>query len=202
MPIKLPNLAETDTIRLIACGSIEAKQKSLRTWLNQRRALISSYKVANRAYFVRCATGGFSGHFHLECAAPGAFTSRPKANTRLKDIDALSEKVLGLPIKVRLTCYFLVPIASLGATGIIRTLSADTTAAGVSMKLTAGTLALSGSPIQSVRWELEDDARLVRIAVVTLRKRILAEDYLIEAQQWSRSLFDVMIMARGVSRNG
>jgi hypothetical protein len=70
------------------------------------------------------------------------------------------------------------------------------------MKLTAGTLALSGSPIQSIRWELEEDGAFVKIAVVTLRKKILAEDYLTEAQQWSRSLFDVMIMARGVSRNG
>jgi hypothetical protein len=70
------------------------------------------------------------------------------------------------------------------------------------MKLTAGTLALSGSPIQSIGWELEDGGSLVKIGVVTMRKRILTEDYLLEAHQWSRSLFDVMIMARGTEKNG
>jgi hypothetical protein len=201
MPIKLPNLAENEAIRLIACGSIGGKQKSFRRWLNQRRALISSYEVGKHTYFVRCATGGFSGHFHLECAAPKAFVSQPKRTASRKDIDAVTDKVLGLPITVRVSCYFLVPIASLAATGIIRTLSADTTSAGVSMKLTAGTLALSGSPIQNIRWELEEDGALVKIGVVTIRKRILAEDYLVEAHEWSRSLFDVMIMAQGIRKD-
>jgi hypothetical protein len=201
MPIKLPNLAENQAIRLIACGSIEGKEKSLRNWLNQRRAMISSYTAGKHTYFVRCATGGFSGHFHLECASPKAFVFQPKRTATRKDIDAVTQRVLGLPITVRVSCYFVVPIASLAATGIIRTLSADTTAAGVSMKLTAGTLALTGSPIQNIRWELEDDASFVKIGVVSIRKRILAEDYLLEAHQWSRSLFDVMIMAQEGRKN-
>src|SRR5437762_6021869 len=66
MPIKLPNLAETQAVRLIACGYVEPKDKSLLSWLNRRRTLISSYSVARHNYFLRVGTGGFSGHFHLE----------------------------------------------------------------------------------------------------------------------------------------
>jgi hypothetical protein len=131
MPIKLPNLAQNQAIRLIACGSIEGKQKLFRGWLNQKRTLISSYEAGKHTYFLRCATGGFAGHFHLECAAPEAFIVQPKRTASRKDIDAVTEKVLGLPITVRVTCYFLVPIASLVATGIIRTLGRHDSRRGI-----------------------------------------------------------------------
>lgn len=201
MSIKLPNLAEHEAIRLITCGRIDEKSKSFLQWLNEDRELVSSYKIGDNAYFVRCGTGGFSGHFHLECASSSALGSRPKSTARKKAIDAVVDKILGLPITARVTCYFLVPVSSLAETGIIRTLSASTTAAGVSMKLTAGTLALSGSPIQTIRWELQKGDSLIKIGIVSIRKRILAADYLVEAQAWSRSLFDVMILS-GAKQNG
>jgi hypothetical protein len=202
MPIKLPDLADVGALRLIACGRISTRHRHLASWLDQRRVLVCSYSAGNSKFFARLLTGGSRGHFHIECAAANAFSrsNRPKPNTNRRDFDGLTERVIGQQIDVRFRCYFVIPLADLAPNGIIRSLSSETTAAGVSMKLTSGVLTLSSSPIDRIEWTILNSDN-IQVGLEKILSRTLAESYLVELLRWSRSLFDVMILNRGTQAN-
>jgi hypothetical protein len=202
MAIKLPNLSGAGAHRLIACARIKKSDKSVQQLLKERRSLIFPYTASGRNFFGRLITGGFVGHFHVECATPEYFPAgmKPKPNATLKEFEAIAEPVMGCDAGIRIKCFFEVPLAALSKTGVIQTLSAETIAAGVSVKLTAGTLTLSGSPIHRVEWRLENDER-IRIGLDSLRTQQITQDYLNELLAWSRSLFDVIILSKEAKSN-
>ena len=203
MPIKFPNLANAGAFHLVACARIKTSTKSVQESLRERQSLIFPYTVSARSFFARLITGGVPGHFHVECVAPEFFGERgkPKPNSTLSDFEAIAKPIIGCDARVRVKCLFKVPISSLSKTGVIRTLSAETTAAGVSVKLTAGTLSLSGSPIDKVEWTLED-GELIRIGLDSLHSQRITETYLDDLLNESRSLFDVIILSKEAKSRG
>jgi hypothetical protein len=202
MAIKLPNVSAAGALRLITCSRVKAPGKAVREALKQRRSLIFPYRVSGRDFFGRLITGGVTGHFHFECAAPESFAEafKPKPNSTVKEFEAIADTVIGCDAAVRAICFFQVPISALSKTGVIRTLSAETTAAGVSVKLTAGTLTLSGSPIDRVEWKLQEDD-LIRIGLESVSSIRISENYLNDLLNESRSLFDVIILEKEAKSN-
>ncbi|MGI8960136.1 MAG: hypothetical protein ACR2IV_10325, partial [Bryobacteraceae bacterium] len=147
MPIKLPDLSRTGALRLVACGHVEETTASLNEWLAQPRNLVCAYSVGGRRYYSRLMTGPPKRHFHLEILSADVASNPPKSLlvTR-KQLNDATDKVLGQEINVTTRCFFVTRPESLSPTAVIRTLLEERTAAGVSMKLTSGTLALKGSP--------------------------------------------------------
>ena len=200
MPIILPDLTTSGLLRLGVCGRIVEPDKSLAKWLEERRSLICTYTLSHKKYFARVITGGVKGHFHVESASSTFFPRQPNTNAQRKDWDVTTDKVIGAQVIARIRSWFEVPLTSLAQNGVIRTLSQPTSAAGASLKLTAGTLTLSGSPIDRVEWELRDKQR-IRVAIDSVRTVTIDENYLVEMQKWSRALFDATVLSTEVTAN-
>jgi hypothetical protein len=202
MAIKLPNLSAAGALRLIVCARVKRPGKIVQESLKQRRSLIFTYSVSGRNFFGRLITGGFPGHFHVECASPESFAeaSKPKPNSTVQEFQAIADPVVGCDAGAQARCFFEVPISDLSKTGVIRTLSAETTAAGVSVKLTAGTLAFSGSPIDRVEWKIQADDS-IRIGLESVSSVKITENYLDDLLNETRSLFDVIILGKETKSN-
>jgi hypothetical protein len=186
-------------VRLIACGKIIKPNATVSKWLKHPRRIVCSYSTGAERYFARLATGGFVGHFHLEVVSQKMISRPPKALLRpRKQFDALTSTVIGQETIVRVTCFFVAPLDSLSPTAVIRTLSEEKTVAGVSMKLTSGKLALAGSAIDEIEWELQENESDIRIGIGALRRAIIAEDYLEEMLRWMRSFFETLIITQEV----
>jgi hypothetical protein len=202
MAIKLPNVSAAGALRFITCSRVKASGKIVRESLKQRRSLIFTYRVSGRDFFGRLITGGVTGHFHVECAAPESFAEafKPKPNSTVKEFEAIADAIIGCDATIRSIGFFQVPLSDLSKTGVIRTLSAETTAAGMSVKLTAGTLKLSGSPIDRIEWKLQEDDS-IRIGLENVSPIRISENYLNDLLNESRSLFDVIILAKEAKSN-
>lgn len=194
--MKLPNLKTTGAIRLIACGTLTSPAKISDARLNQERRLICSYLVAGEKHFARIMTGTFRGHFHIEAATMSFFKRAPQTNAKRKDLDDVIRQVVDEEIRVRLICDFVVPFSELPANAVIRLLSSETSAAGVSMRLTGGVLTLTGSPVEKVQWSLREDGKHVTVSVESRTTCAITDDYLVDLQRRSRSLFEIAVLGR------
>jgi len=199
MPIKLPDLASGKAIRLVACGKILKPSVALSEWLRTSRALYYAYRTRRKRYYTRLLTGGKANHFHLEIVSSDVMPPPPKTllSSRTEFEDATSE-TLGCEISVSSSCFFIVPLDSLSPTAVIRTLSAETNTAGVSMKLTSGGLSVKGSPIGEIEWRLMDDQEsgMIQIGITSVLSKVITENYLKELLQFMRSLFETFILTQ------
>jgi hypothetical protein len=80
--------------------------------------------------------------------------------------------------------------------GLVRLMSAESVSAGLRVKLTAGTLSVTGAPVDHVSWVLRDDGSNVLVHVAGERSFKVGGNYLIEALEWINLQFKAFLLGR------
>ncbi len=91
-------------------------------------------------------------HLHIDLVAPGRFSSPPKTNASIKEIQVFLAPYFGRVLSVHLKGRFIVQTADLPP--FIRTAFTATIADAVQVRMTAATLAVRGAPINKISWDL------------------------------------------------
>jgi hypothetical protein len=198
MSIELPNLQDTSSCRLIACGAIQTTKQELLGWLSTPRTMIAAYSKGRVRHFARLMTGGNKPkHFHLEVALSSWFPTnmKPDANDKLAAIQKAVEHVSGEKIELNMLSEFRVPISSLAQTGPIRLLSTETSVGGTTIQLTAGTVSVTGSRIREISWERLTEKE-VSISLRAQMNSVVAAKYLLDAGDLMGRLFKVLVLGQ------
>lgn len=203
MAFELPNLKSGRASRLFACGAVVTENKKLLEWLSSERQLVAAYTKSGVRYFARLMTGGRKKkHFHMEVALADWFrdAGTPSANSKISDINACVERVLGDKIALNLGADFLVRSDELPDAGPIKILSAKTQAAGTTIELTGGVLSVAGSRITQISWGRADE-RHTMITLYAYLDSVVAPKYLFDSQDLMERFFRVLVLAQPVSES-
>jgi hypothetical protein len=173
MSLNLPDFAERKCLEIAFCGFLPA-DKADAAHANLavlKKSLIARYTKSGKDVYVRLylpfpweKEAGDRVHIHFVLAAADWFRkSPPQTNSKPEEIFNLVEAFLGKEMDVRLTGIFRVPMGELPP--FIRSTAVETTFNEVKLRMTAGTISVHGTPIQSISWELPNRGDLAEVTL-------------------------------------
>jgi hypothetical protein len=198
MGVRLPDLAKANCEFLVACGEIQTEDKKLLKWLAGQETLVARYGKSGGRGVVQVFFDGTSGKsLHLEVIREEVAAELPVKMNRLTEVQKALNQVTGQEVDGRVEGNFAIPEDRLPP--IIKSNLAETTAEGVSIRVAGGILAVSGSPIDSIRW-WRVSGGMVAARLAGRRRTTIAEDYLESALELVESAFEVFL--RGGGKHG
>ena len=120
---------------------------------------------------------------HLDLVTPAYFRRGPipKPTHTRTQIHRLLSRFAGHKLQLRAEGVFFFPFEKLPRASLIRAMSFESKTRGMSLKLTAGTFAISGVSVQRMSWSLEEGGKEVQVRLRAMRNAIVNEKYLVEA---------------------
>ena len=200
MKLHWPNLSQRTSDFLQLCGSVVEPPEAIGRWLKSERLLLSSFRKESKRYFVRFLTGGArKNHFHIEIASSALFATMPKSTAKLTQIANCFEKVVGLSLNLRARAEFENSIADLPERGLIRLFSGENKTGEVSMKMTAATFSLAGSPVRKISWNIIGGGQRVSTIIEAEKTVTMGAFYMTESLEWLFSLHSLFVLGRDLS---
>lgn len=200
MNVNWPDLSRHRSDYLQLCGMVVEPTKAVARWLNTERLLISSLRRRSKKYYIRFLTGGArKNHVHIEIASSTVFAKEPKSTAKLPEIVSCFDRVVGLSLKVMARAEFENSIADLPERGIIRLFSGENKMGEVSMKMTAATFSLAGSPVRRISWRIIGDGQRVSTEIEAEKTMTIGVFYMTESLEWLFSLYSLFVLGRGLS---
>jgi hypothetical protein len=193
---RFPDLTPSGCKVLIVCGKTEdseavSKMKNLKN-------LAAVYRTGGHPAHVRAVfeTNGKYGHLHLELVSKEYWDKAgdPKAVDKIADIQTTLEKLQGITLRADVDGYFAVPLNDLPP--FIRSATEEVRVRGVSIKMTKGTLALSGAPIEEIEWRTAPSKQEALIILHSNKAVQITPDFLINALSIIAPAFSVLIQGR------
>ncbi|MBM4017011.1 MAG: hypothetical protein FJ288_01575 [Planctomycetes bacterium] len=202
MGFNLPHLEKTTCLNLTVCG--EVKDRVCKARLAKARVMVAKYHSGHKTGYLRVMPRNLGKHLHVDCARREFFAESESKLPKVTQSKAKALQVLeaccGSNIDATVAGYFRLDSHKLPERGIIRSLSTETGSAGLRVRLTAGTLSVSGAPITTVRWAVRGKKERMLLQVVGERSFTVSETYLEEALQWIGTMFQKFIL--GTPGNG
>jgi hypothetical protein len=199
MAITLPNLEKAACVNLTICGQIQEGAAVCKQVLSKTQSMVAKMQTGARTAYLRVIPYGMGGHLHVDFALSEFFARRKMptvTNTKSEVLD-LIEKCAGATVKAVVTGSFRMRLTELPEKGVIRSLSTESGSAGMRLRLTAGTLSLSGAPIRQIRWSLgrtESDEGQVTVHIEAEKSLVVSGDYLAEALAWIESQKNLFLL--------
>jgi hypothetical protein len=194
MPIVLPTFTNVYCQQLTACSRVLTKDKTLLQLFEKEPTMITVATQAKKKLFIRVGLDE-GAHFHVDIATRSYFGARnvPKPTHNWETVQKFWIRFLNQKIKLRGVGYYRVPIADIPEPGLIKSVSIESKSGDVGLKLTAGTITLSGAPIQQLRWSLKNEGKKVVVELETRREQVLSEVYLLDALKTVDDAFRVFV---------
>ncbi len=194
MPIVLPKFTNVYCQQLTACSRVLTKDKALLQLFEKEPVMIAAITQAKQKLFVRVALNE-GAHFHVDIATPSFFGAKnvPKPTHSWETIQKLWIRFLNQKIKLRGVGYYSVPVADIPEPGLIKSVSIESKSGDVGLKLTAGTITLTGAPIQRLRWSLKNEGKKVAIELETRKEQTLSEVYLLDTLKIVDDAFRIFV---------
>ena len=198
--VNLPLFVNTRCKSLTLCGLVRSKDKRAVELLGKSQKMIASYRVeAGRAYATLITRERPGLRLHLDFATQDVFprSRAPKPTHTKNDILRFLDAVVGSEAEVDVFGRFLVSVDELPEQGLIRSLSAlEVKRDGVGMRLTGGTLSISGAPVGRIRWSILSGGKEATVEVQAEKSVIIKEGYLEEVLVWVEDQFEHFILER------
>jgi hypothetical protein len=194
MPIILPDFTNRYCQQITACSHVLTEEKSLLQLFKDEATMIASVSRGKSKLFVRVALNE-SAHLHVDIAKPSFFGGKnnPRPTHAWETVQKLWARFLDQKIKLRgVGCYTL-PFAELPEAGLIKSIAVESKSGDVGMRLTAGTITLSGAPIQRLKWSLGNATKTVAVELEVRREQVLSELYLLDTQKIVETSFNVFV---------
>jgi len=162
---------------------------------------MSSFRKRSKTYYVRILTGESAkkNHVHLEIASRTIFQSPPKATAKSAEIASLFDKLAGLTLNLNATAEFESSIADLPERGLTRLYSGENKTGDVSMQMTQGSFAITGSPVRRISWTLIGDRRRVSSIIEAEKTVTIGRFYITETLEWLFGLYSLFVLGKTVS---
>lgn len=195
MRFVLPELQEAHCQQFTACSRVVTRDKSVKRLFSRESTLVACVKEGGLKRFARLCISK-EGHVHLDLASPEYFAGGgvPKPKHSWNRIESSLRRFVGHQIKVQARALFAVSLARLPESSVIRLLSSVESRMGVvSMKLTGGTFAIAGAPVQRIAWVVRRDMKQVKIQLQLTQERTLREMYLADLFNLLTKSFNVLV---------
>jgi hypothetical protein len=194
MPIVLPKFTNAYCQQLTACSHVLTEDKALLRVFNDEPVMVATVGQGKSKLFVRVALNE-GEHLHVDVAKPSYFGAKnvPKPTHRWEAVQKLWARFLNQKIKLRGVGFYRLPFSELPESGLIKSVAVESKSGDVGMKLTAGTVTLTGAPIQRLKWSLKNVAKTVVVELETRREQMLSELYLLDVQKVVDGTFKVFV---------
>ena len=156
--------------------------------------MIASVTREKSKLYVRVALDE-GAHFHVDIARPSYFGTGniPKPTHSWESVQKFWAKFLNQKIKLRGVGFYNLPYDALPEAGLIKSVAVESKSGEIGMRLTAGTISLSGAPIQRLKWSLKNAEKTVAVELETRKEQVLSELYLLDAQKIVDGSFKVFV---------
>jgi hypothetical protein len=186
MKIKLPDLRAHNCLALSACGEVKSDDPNVIKYFKKQKQKWKYFRLRSggKTIFASACIGESKKggmHCHVDLATP-AFMHKSEgitASTKSSDLLLLLSPLFGRSISIMVSCVFEIPINRLPPV-IESTRKLHGSSGGVQIKMTRGTLAVTGAPIEKIEWGTLDDEN-VGIGLSARLKSTVSESYLADA---------------------
>jgi hypothetical protein len=201
MDLNWPDLSQHNSDYLRLCGTVVEPTDPVAKWLKTDRLVVSSFRRRSKTYYVRFSTGGRAkkNHVHMEIASRAMLARPPKPTVKLAEIESYIDKVAGLSLKVSAAAEFESSIAELPERGLIRLFSGENKMGEVAMQMTQARFAITGSPVQTISWQLIGDGQRVSSIVEAAKTVTIGRFYMTESLEWLFGLYNLFVLGRDLS---
>jgi len=180
MSFVLPSLEKECCLRFTVCSHVMRPRASVKRLFSKDSEMIAKN---DSGYFIRLAVGT-GRHVHVDVARPAFFTDSetqtPKTDCSWPQLQKALGHFVGEKVEARVSGFFLLPINNLSGSEFVKLLSVETKIASFSIKLTGGTLTLSGAPINRIRWNLRKGGKEMVFDLRSVFAGALDEAYLVD----------------------
>lgn len=201
MLIKLPQFEGTSCHNLTACGKIESGAKVLLNRLTKaNKPMVARCRVGAKTVYIRVLPSSKSGkHLHIDCALKEFFNKRgtPEVTHKRAQVMALLDKAIGATIDVGVIGFFVLPLAALPERGLVRSLYTEQATAGMTIKLTGGRFSITGAPVQSITWGVQQNSKDVALQIQARKTVRIEATYLQELLDWINGQLGLYLLTRG-----
>ena len=207
MAINIPDLPAASCRWFIACGKLARSETTAIEWLKKHEGYqIAKCRSHGQRVWIRSIFGRqVSGHCHIDVATRDVFDpERPPKATRswvavrkqLKQLIELRPKAV-----IEAEGHYDIPIDELPEMIKFTTMLFNSDKDGVAVKMSAGRLAVSGTPIYAITWILDEEekAKTARVRIEARVATRIDEGYLVRIFDLLKTGLDSFI-ASGVPR--
>jgi hypothetical protein len=198
MSIILPDFKDRKCLEVSICGFISEPDYVQKVEvLPLEKLLIATYERSGQKVFARMVPPfpldeDKDVHIHIELD-PASGKSQPRVNCSIDDILNRLDTFVGQKINIRVAGTFRTNLAELPS--FIRPLLMEYGDPGkVQVRMTGGTLAVQGAPIQRISWQLLDKEGGARITLEARTEVNLSESYLVDQLDMLESAFNSFIV--------
>jgi hypothetical protein len=195
MSIKLPRLKEASCVILTACAELKPENVAFLKDLSEKEERVTKGRSGAATVYLRLLTDCVDGrHLHIDCALIDYFSGAkaPKTTDKMRDIAKILDQAMGAVVDVYASATFVLPLSQMPEKGMVGLLYGKQETVGVSMRLTAGTFTISGTPVRSIKWSVDSKKKQVRLKLEAEKQaHIVSDTYLQELLDWTASQLEV-----------
>jgi hypothetical protein len=115
---------------------------------------------------------------HIDVAKPEHFRGHvPTPNTTFTKIQSALRPLIGQQVDAQILATYRIPTAELPPSGLIRLMSVESKWGDFTMRLTGGTLELTGAPLSSLKWYQRKRGEVTIITIDARRSLTLDDQY-------------------------
>jgi hypothetical protein len=202
MPIDFPTFDAKYGLLCCVCGEPEVSAGELK----RHKTVVARQSTPQGDVFIR-AWIDTPPHQRLyvnwarsDCFAEG---KAPKVTAdKAGDVLSVVESARNLTLQATVCASFAAPLRDLPERGMIRPMLSAGKGAGVSVRMTAATLALTGLPISRVEWKLVTRGKrqkMVRVDLMGRKKFTVGDTYLTDVWRWIYEQFTIFVLGHAQS---
>ena len=179
MKFNFPSFADTECVFLSVCGRLVTDEREIIEWLKTQKSMEARYQRSGRTGYVFMMSGGKHGnHLHIDVASRNYFVGRlPSPANKIGQVREALDRLAGYTISLRARGEYYINPNKLPPF-IQTTIKEATRVKDVSIKTTGGILSVTGAPIDTIRWWLQEDEGNVRVGLEARMKTTLDGEYL------------------------
>ncbi|MHC5539638.1 hypothetical protein ACYOEI_15580 [Singulisphaera rosea] len=191
MPIILPNLSDTFCVNLVACGTIETKDRKVLSLLHGRpRSLVTNFGVEGAECWAYAGFGSsnperLSPHFHVEIASDLDLIRDSFEGDAVEEIDqdafqSAISPFLRKNIEVDLTGIFILPTSRIAKNSIASAMVKSHTKKNSEVKTIASAFFAEDAIIERIQCMIARDGKHAKIIMETILNGKVIPDYLVD----------------------
>ncbi|MGQ0637430.1 MAG: hypothetical protein ACT4QC_22720 [Planctomycetaceae bacterium] len=203
MPIKLPAIQRSACTFFTACGEIETSDRRIVEFVKRQKPGWRYFQF--RSVSVRLGVGQDSTDKKLHCHVDVVDSKwhsgdKPGRNSRPSELHEIFHRLRGAEIQLDLRAWFDTPTIALPP--IIQNMrGSEVTQGGVSVKVTGGRLSITGAPVKSIQWSMDEAGDNVTLLIESGLHARVTDSYLVDAFESMKLAFDAFVVKGRANAN-
>jgi hypothetical protein len=194
MMLELPQLVPTRCVLLSAYAELEENDPRLDRYGDEPLLRIATVDVEGGRLYVQLEIVKKQRQVRIDVANARILSDQPDAEPdKFQEICGYLQEFRDVQIKLESDALFEVKQSELP--GMIRSTLVETTVQDVSLKMTGGTITVTGAPVHRMQWWLFETAS-ARIRLFASAQAVISEHYLRETFSLLNNAFIALVLGR------